>query len=146
MFMFEHFLNNSEDDFSTLHEYCGKCHRLFENNEVQCPTEGNMRYNGDAKKDFFIMFSLEMELKTRCRDPIFWERIQHPFQRQKINEAAIEDVYDGAIYPVGLQPGELNAFGSTDGIKIFKTNHNDLWLVMLVILELPPSIRYVLPL
>jgi len=53
----------------------------------------------------------------------------------------VEDVYDGTIYPKPAVAGKFNSFGSTDGIRIFKSAEDDLWLIMLVILELPPSMR-----
>ena len=88
------------------------------------------------------MFSLEQELKTRVKDPRFWDLIHHPYVRVKKKDDAIEDVYDGTLYPENLALGDFTTLGSSDGIKIFKTNKSDLWVVMLVLLELPPSVRY----
>jgi len=140
--LFDQFINNGGGTYSTIHEYCGRCHRLFADNELHCLADGTRRYDqGEAKKDFFVMFNLEVELRTRCLDPLFWNSVQHPFNRVKADPNAIEDIYDGQLYPQNTVPGQLHALSSTDGIKVFKTNNNDLWVVMLVILELPPSVR-----
>jgi len=92
------------------------------------------------------MFNLQADLLTRFRDPEFCEAIRYPFIRVKRNEDAYEDIYDGSIYPEETQYGQLHTLGSTDGIKVFKTTMEELWLVMLVLLELPPEIRFVDPL
>ena len=94
-------------------------------------------------KNYFVMYKLEADLCTRFRDQRFCEAIHHPMVRVKKNEDAYEDIYDGTVYPPDLQYGQLHALGSSDGIKVFKTTLEELWLVMLVILELPPEIRFV---
>lgn len=92
-------------------------------------------------KNFFVMFNLEAELRTRFRNQKFCDSIRHPLVRVKQNENAIEDVYDGSAYPHDTQYAQLHALGSSDGIWVFKTTVEELWLVMLTILELPPEIR-----
>jgi hypothetical protein len=137
---FESYLGPGEDRYSTIHEYCSQCDHLFLADEQACPNDQNPRRNGNKKKTFFVEFNLEVELRTRVKDPRFWNLAQHPFTRQH-TPGNIDDVYDGSLYPPNTVPGELTCIGSTDGIKVFKTNHSDLWPVMLVIQELPPSIR-----
>jgi hypothetical protein len=94
-------------------------------------------------KNFFVMFKLEPELRTRFQDQRFCEDISHPFERIKMDDDAWEDIYDGSVYPNQVQYGQLHCLGSSDGIRVFKTTVEELWLVMLVILELPPQIRFV---
>ena len=142
--LFDQYINNGGKEYSTIFEYCGACHRRYQEGELQCPIDQTQRYENPAtrsKKDFFIMFNLEAELRTRCKDPQFWEQIQHPITRTRPEHGEIEDIYDGTLYPKEPQLGQLHSLSSTDGIKVFKTNNSDLWVVMLVILELPPSIR-----
>jgi len=88
------------------------------------------------------MYNLEAELRTRFRDQKFCEAINHPFVRVKHNADAFEDIYDGAVYPQGTQYAQLHALGSSDGIRVFKSTVEEAWLVMAVILELPPEIRF----
>jgi len=139
--LFEAFLGRSEDDYSTTHEFCKLCKRLFQPNELQCPLDHTPRYDANGKRSFFVEFNLETELRTRFKDPVFWDAIQYPFTRPEPPQGTIEDVLDGELYPRNTIPGQLHCIGSTDGVKVFKANHSDLWLVMLTILELPPTIR-----
>ena len=83
--LFDQFINNGGGTYSTIHEYCGRCHRLFADNELHCLADGTRRYDqGEAKKDFFfVMFNLEVELRTRCLDPLFLEQCSTPLQQGK---------------------------------------------------------------
>ena len=65
------------------------------------------------------MFSLEQEPKTRVKDPRFWDLIHHPYVRVKKKDDAIEDVYDGTLYPENLALGDFTTLGSTDGFRLF---------------------------
>ena len=86
------------------------------------------------------MFNLEAELRTRFRDQRFCEAIRHPLIRVKRNQQAYEDVYDGSVYPNDTQYGQLHTLGSTDGIRVFKTTVEELWLVMMVVPQ--PNFRF----
>jgi len=141
---FEHFLGEGTST-STVHAFCANCHHLFEPGEDACPIDQKPRYggvNGDVDTAFFLTFSAETELRTRYLDPAFFEEVQHPFKRDVPPAGVITDVLDGSAYPRDAVRGQLHALGSTDGLRVFKSAKHDLWLVMLVLLELPPSIRY----
>ena len=92
-------------------------------------------------KNFFVMYNLEADLRTRFRDQKFCDAIRHPFVRVKQDPNAIEDTLDGTVYPQNTQYGQLHTLGSSDGIRVFKTTVEELWLVMLEIFELPPEVR-----
>jgi len=84
-----------------------------------------------------------MTLGLNSIDPRFWGAIQSKFHRE-VEEGVISDIYDGTLYqshPELDVPGNISAIASTDGIKIFKSNNQQLWMIMMVINELPPQVR-----
>lgn len=60
----------------------------------------------------------------------------------------IEDVYDGTLYqgkcgPGGFlsEPYNLSVKLNTDGVAIFRSSQFGVWLLFLLVNELPPSLR-----
>lgn len=78
------------------------------------------------------------------------EKLQYRFRRTKLNENAIEDVYDGELYKQHASPGgflsdphNISFLGNTDGVALIRSNGYGVWPVYLVINEIPPHQRYV---
>lgn len=78
------------------------------------------------------------------------EKLQYRFRRTKLNENAIEDVYDGELYKLHASPGgflsdphNISFLGNTDGVALIRSNGYGVWPVYLVINEIPPHLRYV---
>jgi len=141
---FEHFLGAGEST-STAHGYCGVFKHLFLPDQHVCPTDQTPRYggvNGDVEQNFFLTFSIETELRTRFRDAAFLDAIRYPLTRQRPAQGVITDTLDTPSYPADPVLGQLHALGSTDGLRVFKSARSDVWLFMMVLLELPPSVRY----
>ena len=134
---YDTYLGNASAEYCNIHTYCERCGHIFQVNQVLCPDQ----HPRDDNK-FFLTFNIEAELRTRCRDAAFWNAVQLPLHRVRLENGVVKDIYDGTIYPEGLQAGQLTSLGSADGITIFKSTKNNLWLVMLAILELPPHLRY----
>jgi len=135
---FEHYIASGGLEFSEVHYFCPNCQRPFAANEEVCPHDQTAR----SAEAHFVVFKLEAELRARCADPRFWQAIRHPLDRVQPAAGVIEDVYDGTLYPQHTEHGQLHCLGSADGIRVFKSARKELWLVMVVLLELPPSIRY----
>ena len=62
------------DGYAEVFDYCGHCDYLFLENDVVCATCERLRYKGgqaqQEKKtpiDYFILFNMEEELRTRFR-------------------------------------------------------------------------------
>ena len=69
---------------------------------------------------------ISVEEELRSLRPGFYKDLQYRFQRQKLQPDNIEDVYDGKLYRVHMQPGKFLtnpcnvAFQrNTDGVPLF---------------------------
>lgn len=76
------------------------------------------------------------------------EKLQYRFRWTKINEDAIEDVYDGELYRKHAcsggflsDPHHISFLGNTDGVVLIRSNGYGVWPVYLVINEIPPLQR-----
>lgn len=74
------------------------------------------------------------------------ELLHYATEQKKIDPQAIEDIYDGCAYrciehasPVGSM--QLSFIINTDGVDILHTSDFHLWPVLLMINELPPTLR-----
>lgn len=75
--------------------------------------------------------------------------LKYRFTRNKKDQNAMEDVYDGVLYkdlskPGGFlsDPNNISFLGNTDGVALIKSTGWSVWPVYLVVNELPPLIRY----
>lgn len=76
------------------------------------------------------------------------EKLHYRFNRQKLSETAIEDVYDGRLYKKlsvnnGFlsSPDNISLLGNTDGVALVRSTRAGVWPVYYVINELPPRER-----
>ena len=51
--------------------------------------------------------SIEEQLRSLFKRPGFYGDIQYRFQQQKLQPNGIEDVYDGKLYQVQMEPGKF---------------------------------------
>ena len=70
LYQLDQFLGDGSGS-SKAYEFCGGCHHMFTLNEPTCPNCQTLRYDGpdqnrEVLKDFFVVFNLEAELRTRC--------------------------------------------------------------------------------
>ena len=75
-------------------------------------------------------------------------KLKYRFQRQRVNDSAIEDVYDGKIYQESSKAGaflsydsNISLLGNTDGVSLIRSTGYGVWPLYLVINELPPLER-----
>lgn len=98
---------------------------------------------------YFIEIPIIPQLKTLFKRPGFYNKIStHRFNRKKICEANLEDIYDGAIYKNEIKNGFLSNKSNisftwnTDGVPLFKSSKFSIWPLYLVINELPYEERF----
>ncbi|KXJ20607.1 hypothetical protein AC249_AIPGENE9404 [Exaiptasia diaphana] len=82
-------------------------------------------------------------------DPKFHEKLQYRFRRKKLDDLAIEDVYDGEIYRQLSNDGgflscsfNLSLIGNSDGVAVVKSSGASVWPVYFAINELSPKERF----
>lgn len=99
--------------------------------------------------NFFVSISLESQLQKLTENNDFVHAVMnHRFNRNKIKENALEDLYDGDEYKKHFEKGDVlsspyNFSYSffTDGVHTGKSNNKTLWPIYLTVNELPISER-----
>ena len=76
------------------------------------------------------------------------DKLKYRFQRHKVSDDSIEDVYDGRLYKDFSGPGgflssdsNISLLGNTDGVSLIRSTGYGVWPVFLVINELSPLQR-----
>jgi len=64
---FENFLNNGEN-YSTIHEYCGKCFHLYEQDEIECPDCAEPRWLGSKSAFLLVVLSIRKKKKEKKKE------------------------------------------------------------------------------
>lgn len=136
------------------HWYCHYCHRFLESKKDLSEAFSDCRCGKAASevrkaKSFFITLSLEDQIRELLHNQEIVEALQHRFQREKINEDGIEDIYDGELYKALSQPGEilskwynLSYTFNTDGFPVGgKSGKQTCWPIYLQLNELPHKQR-----
>lgn len=139
----------------TYHLYCPYCQRYLGKREdvveekMGCPC-GKQLKDIDDESSFFIMLDIEEQMKQHLNDETFLKYIQqHRFQREKINDDAYEDIYDGEVYQKYSGPEKPLSYWynmsysfNTDGFPVGgKSGKQSCWPIYLQINELPHKQR-----
>ncbi|XP_028045643.1 uncharacterized protein LOC114254206 [Monomorium pharaonis] len=146
-------LLDTERENISFHIYCPDCEiylgikKELKGNEICTNCDANIDVSNSS--NFFISVSLESQLKKLIKDNNFVHAVMnHRFNRNKIKEDALEDIYDGEEYKKHFENGgilsspyNLSYFFFTDGIHTGKSNNKTLWPIYLTINELPVSER-----
>ena len=123
------------------HYYCLKC-------KVERACNFCQKCGNNEKVIYFIEIPILQQLLSMFKRPKFYELLQHRFNRKKINEDNLEDIYDGSTYKEIEDKGYVSGLNNitftwnSDGVKIFNSSKYSIWPYYLVINELPFSERY----
>lgn len=131
-----------------FHRYCSSCHMLLTDRDLQigiCPNASCGKcVKDDSEISHFIEIPIAKQIRNLFCKPSFTEDIQHRFNRKKMSENSIEDIYDGSVYKsLSCKGGILNdrhnlsLLWNTDGIPCFKSSNMSLWPLYFQINELP---------
>ena len=113
------------------HYYCSTCEApLDQSSGMNCSNPFCQRtFPRKQNIPYFLELPLEQQIQTLFKRPYFYSQIQHRFNRTKISERHIEDIYDGQLYkehskPGGIlsSPANLSSLWNTDGIPVFKSS------------------------
>ncbi|KAE8752351.1 hypothetical protein FOCC_FOCC000823 [Frankliniella occidentalis] len=136
------------------HIYCPNCHTYLLgvqeedlSREISC-TCGWQIEKAKSADSFFMSLGMESQLKKLLEKDGIAENLNYRFTRQKINEASLEDVYDGELYKKLSAPGQplsnpenISFSWNTDGVPYGKTSHQQIYPIYVMINELPPKLR-----
>ncbi|CAG5096787.1 Protein of unknown function [Cotesia congregata] len=102
----------------------------------------------DSKVSYFIQLKLYPQLHQLLSIPNISKSILYRHTRRKINENALEDIYDGCEYQKLCSSGEflsnpnnMSFTLNTDGCSVSNSSKASAWPVYLEINELPPHAR-----
>lgn len=122
--------------------YCSNCMSLLDQNYNVCPEcqESN-------RVSYFIKLNIIAQLKKILKRPGKYESLQYRFTREKMSINNIEDIYDGQLYQEEIRNGflsnsNISFLWNSDGVPVFKSKKFSIWLLYLIINELPYKIRY----
>lgn len=95
-----------------------------------------------------MSLGMQSQLKKLLETDGIAESLNYRFIRKKINESALEDVYDGMLYKKWSAPGQplsnpdnISLSWNTDGIPLGKSSHQQIYPMYVMINELPPKLR-----
>lgn len=128
-----------------FHRYCSYCFLQVEGNLNVCPNSFCSRdLTRSENTSFFIEIPITSQISDFFARPGFLQLLEHRFIRIKKDSDNIEDIYDGELYKrhtsingILSDVKNISLMLNTDGIPIFKSSKFDLWLLYLVINELP---------
>lgn len=124
------------------HYYCSVCHKTVVDSQNVCT---NCQQYSSVK--YFIRLSIIDQLKLIISKKNYLLLLQYRFDRLKISQLSIEDIYDGSIYSKGdlkeflENPNNISLTWCTDGVPVFKSTKLSIWPFYMRINELPYNLR-----
>lgn len=128
-----------------MKELCIQGQQLPSASVSECPYSFCSRdLTHSENTSFFIEIPIASQIRDFFARPGFLQLLEHRFTRVKKDPDNIEDIYDGELYKqhMGINGilsdvKNISLMWNTDGIPVFKSSKFALWLLYLVINELP---------
>lgn len=132
---------------------CGKDFGVLQNvSEVLCknPSCKVLNVSTNPKKwRYFVSFDVVPQLEALLNKNGVMEQLVNPKERiNQHNDNIIRDVYDGEMYKkfvanfcVSNDIRYLSFTFNTDGIALYSSSNGSIWLILLMVNELPPVLR-----
>lgn len=122
LYYFDKFFKNIRSPIRR-HFFCSACFSKLENQKSSCP-----KCNVNQEVSYFIQIPLIPQLINLFKRPNFYQSLQGRFNRRKINDKNLDDIWDGSIYQSIFQnngflsyPSNISFTWNTDGISLFKS-------------------------
>lgn len=159
IYKFKQFFSDNERENIIKHFYCLNCNYLEPNSEcdinhdVSIEDEETLNdlnscdCNVNEKSNYFIEVSLISQLKSFFARSGFYNQLKSTITLSD-DENLFFDIYSGSIYKSLIHVKNLSSnirislMWYTDGIQIFKSSKRSIWVLSLIILELPYEERY----
>lgn len=139
------------DNYLKYHIFCPECDKYFGNTNnfteyVNCNCGHVITV---SSSNYFLSIDLESQFKTLFNNTTIVDSLlTYRFNRSKINDTALEDIYDGAEYRKFFDNGNVlsHMFNfsysfNTDGIPMGKSCGKTIWPIYITLNELPPNER-----
>ncbi|XP_044019144.1 uncharacterized protein LOC122859546 isoform X2 [Aphidius gifuensis] len=130
------------------HIYCPQCHRYvgirnnLENN-ICCPCGYTMDIS--TTSSYFLQFDVRSQLKHFFDNPKFRNNLNYRYTRVKINNAALEDIFDGLMYQqkahLFIDNPNISYTFNTDGCQAADSSNTTVWPIYMMLHDLPPAER-----
>jgi len=138
-------------DYLKYHIFCPECERYLDNtNDLSESVNCNCRHVITVySSNYFISIALESQFKILFKNTsIVDSLLTYRFNCSKINDTALEDIYDGAEYKKYLDNGNILSHMynfsysfNTDGVPMGKSYGKTIWPIYITINELSPKER-----
>ena len=114
---------------------------------VRCTICNAPHYDtGRKTRKHAVYFPIIERLRLQFTDPARVRQLL--YQSNYVQDfSKLQDIYDGHLYKEMLQEGlladprDIIFSGSLDGYQIFKQQHDDCWVILLINHNLPPEVR-----
>jgi hypothetical protein len=138
---------------TTFHIFCEKCEFYLGNrNELKSEKVacGNCskEFNCSQPSSFFVSIDVEAQIKAILDNTALANEIKtYRFNRRKLDENALEDIYDGKCYKDLLEQGllsdplNMSYIFNTDGVNLAQSSFKSVWPIFMSINELSPKNR-----
>ncbi|KAK3933032.1 DNA-directed RNA polymerase subunit beta' [Frankliniella fusca] len=155
-FLVDKLLFNEDAAGITRHFFCYNCGKDFGTlhnvSEVLCENPRCKALNLAAnhkKWRYYVSFDVVPQLEALLNKNGVMEHLVNPKERIDQNcESTIRDVYDGEMYKnfvnkfcVSNDIRYLSFTLNTDGIALYSSSNGSIWLILLMLNELPPVLR-----
>lgn len=132
---------------SECNDYIGQSANVLGSEAVECDCGFTMKSPLKAK-NFVMTLGMKQQIKELFESPDVAGSLNYRFDRQKLDDSALEDVYDGALYRKMCEEGkplsDKNNFSysfNTDGVPFGKTSYQQMWPIYIALNELEPKLR-----
>lgn len=141
---------------TTVHMYCPSCDGYLGTKEtvvdgqiVECNNCQTDVQPFSKNSSYFVSVDMKRQLRNIMEQPhVAHEVMTYRFERRKIQENALEDIYDGRMYKQLSEPGQplsnplnLSFTINTDGVATGKASKQSAWPLFLHINEVAPVNR-----
>lgn len=140
---YKKYFSNMGQSVMKMHYYCSKCVYPLREKNGRCDVCGK-----ENNCSYFIEMPIKDQLARLFNREGFYDKLQFRFNRQKIHDDHVEDIYDGALYQEHFNdggflsnPDNISFLEYTDGVSVFSTSNVELWPLCYQINELPYKYR-----
>ena len=150
-YMLRKFLRVSTDSIN-YHMMCCQCNRYLgkqSNLKTKTRCRCGFQVNTSSVGSYFVELDIKYQLGRLFTNENIAESLSYRFNRQKINEDGLEDIYDGKVYKAYYAQNDnllKNKYNfsyilNTDGYQASDCSKISIWPMYIMLNELPPNLR-----